>query len=81
MYITNQNFNELSGQPIQWIPRAPIHRPNIQQQLPEYNFGENSNAPDLRLLIWVMKFKKYTFRHLLNSSLKDAFLQTMAIKI
>ena len=24
---------------------------------------------------------KYTFRHLLNSSLKDAFLQTMAIKI
>ena len=23
----------------------------------EYTFGENSNAPDLRLLIWVMKFQ------------------------
>ena len=61
IYITKQILSELSGQPIQWIPRSPIHRRNIQQQLQEYNFGENSNAPDLRLLIWVMKFKNIHF--------------------
>ena len=61
IYITKQILSELSGQPIQWIPRAPIHGRNIQQQLQEYNFGENSNASDLRLLIWVMKFKNIHF--------------------
>ena len=59
--LPKQILSELSNQPIQWIPRAPIHRRNIQQQLQEYNFGENSNAPDLRLLIWVMKFKNIHF--------------------
>ena len=32
IYITKQNLSEPSGQPIQWIPRVPIHRRNIQQQ-------------------------------------------------
>ena len=59
--ITRQILSELSGQPIQWIPRAPIRRRNIQQQLQEYNLNKNSNAPDLRLLIWVMKFKNIHF--------------------
>ena len=59
LYLTLPH--KLSGQPIQWIPRASIHRRNIQQQLQEYNFGGNSNAPDLRLLIWVMKFKNLHF--------------------
>ena len=52
---------KLCSQPIQWIPGAPIHRRNIQQQLQEYTFGENSNAPDLRLLICVMKFENIHF--------------------
>ena len=47
--VTKQILSELSGQPIQWIPRAPIHRRNIQQQLQEYNFGENSFSRDLTI--------------------------------
>ena len=43
------------------VPRVPIHRGNIQQQKEECTFGENSNEPGLRLLIWVMKFENTHF--------------------